>query len=106
MEERELPAAVSTLPAYHEIPEMTAGAALLGFLPAFRDLETHEVHLSVNEDGKLASVHLLENLPDHWVIERDETGRITELKDGIVAGFMRHEHFYTRADLARLPWDA
>ncbi len=106
MHERETSAASQTMPAYHEIPEMAAGAALLGFLPAFRDLETDEVHLSVNEHGKLASVHLLENLPDHWVIERDEAGRITELKEGIIAGFMRHERFYTRAELARLPWDA
>lgn len=91
--------------AYREIPEMTAGAAVLGFLPAFQDLDNEEVHLSVNTDGSLAAVHLLDNLPDHWVVERDEEGRITALKDGIIAGFMRQGRFYTRAQLSRLPWD-
>jgi len=94
-----------TSPAYREIPEMTAGAAILGFLPAFRDVSTHETHLSINVDGSLAAVHLLDNLPDHWVVERDEEGRICALKEGIIAGFMRHGHFFTRAQLARLPWD-
>jgi hypothetical protein len=106
MQNGELTPIPHSLPAYHELPEMTVGAALLGFLPAFRDLETDEVHLSVNENGKLATVHLLDNLPDHWVIERDEVGRITALKEGIIAGFMRHERFFTRSDLAQLRWDA
>jgi hypothetical protein len=95
-----------TSPAYREIPEMTAGAAVLGFLPAFQDLTTEETHLSVNEDGSLAAVHLLDNLPDHWVVERDDQGRITALKEGIIAGFMRQGQFYTRVQLSRLPWDS
>jgi len=95
-----------TLPAYHELPNGGLSAAVLGFLPAFQDLDTQETHLSVHDDGTLAAVHLLDNLPDHWVVERDESGRISALKDGVVAGFMRHERFYTRADLTRLAWDA
>ena len=90
---------------YREIPEMTAGAAVIGFLPAFQDRDTEEVHLSVNEDGSLAAVHLLDNLPDHWVVERDTLGRITALKEGIVAGFMRQGRFFTRSELSRLPCD-
>lgn len=97
--------ACTTTQTYREIPEMTAGAAVLGFLPAFQDLDTEEVHLSVNEDGSLAAVHLLDNLPDHWVVDRDDEGRITALKDGIIAGFMRQGRFFTRAQLSRLPWD-
>ncbi|WP_200172842.1 hypothetical protein [Ectothiorhodospira shaposhnikovii] len=91
---------------YREMPEMTAGAAVLGFLPAFMDIQTHETHLSINQDGSLAVIHLLDGLPDHWVIERDEQGRITALKDGIVAGFMRQGRFFTRSELAQLRWDA
>lgn len=91
---------------YREIPEMKAGGAVLGFLPAFKDLHTHETHLSVNEDGSLALIHLLDGLPNHWVVERDEQGRITALKDGIVAGFMRQGRFFTRSQLAQLRWDA
>ncbi|SEQ24535.1 hypothetical protein SAMN05421693_12154 [Ectothiorhodospira magna] len=91
---------------YREMPEMTAGAAVLGFLPAFMDVHTHETHLSINEDGSLAVIHLLDGLPDHWVIERDMQGRITALKEGIVAGFMRQDRFFTRSELAQLRWDA
>ncbi|WP_006788076.1 hypothetical protein [Thiorhodospira sibirica] len=90
---------------YREIPEASAGAAIVGFLPAFMDLHTQETHLSIHENGALASVHLLDALPDHWVIERDDRGRITALKEGIVAGFVRMGRFYSRSDLARLPWD-
>jgi hypothetical protein len=92
--------------AYHETPELAVGPTLLGFLPAFRDLHTQEIHLSVSGNGKLASVHLLDHLPDHWVIERDELGRITALKEGIIAGFMRQDRFFTRAELVRTPCDA
>lgn len=94
------------LPAYHELPNAGLSAATIGFLPAFQDLNTQETHLSVHADGSIATVHLIDNLPDHWVVERDESGRISALKDGIVAGFMRHERFYSRGDLARLAWDA
>ncbi|MCG5515891.1 MULTISPECIES: hypothetical protein [unclassified Ectothiorhodospira] len=92
--------------AYREFPDMKAANAVLGFLPAFMDTHTHETHLSINDDGSLALIHLLDGLPDHWVLERDEYGRITALKDGIVAGFMRQGHFYTRSQLAQLRWDA
>lgn len=93
-------------PAYRELSHITASPALSGFLPAFLDLDTDEIHLSVDEHGNVADRHLLDNLPNHWVSERDKAGRITALKDQIIAGFMRQERFYTRAQLARLPWDA
>lgn len=95
-----------TCPAYREQPDMAANPALTGFLPAFLDLDTQETHLAVDEHGRLADRHLVDNLPSHWVSERDQAGRITALKDHIIAGFMRQERFYTRAQLARLPWDA
>jgi hypothetical protein len=90
---------------YREIPEMAGGPAVLGFLPAFQHLDTGEIHLSVEEDGGLAAVHLLDGLPDHWVDERDVEGRIIALKAGIIAGYMRQGCFYTRAQLSRLRWD-
>ncbi len=93
-------------PAYRELAHITASPAFSGFLPAFLDLDTHEVHLSLDEHGCIADQHLLDHLPNHWVSERDPAGRITALKDRIIAGFMRQERFYTRAQLARLPWDA
>ncbi|MDD3517757.1 MAG: hypothetical protein PHQ14_05375 [Chromatiales bacterium] len=84
---------------------LSAGA-VLGFLPAFMDLENSEVHLSVNADGSPASIHLLDAIPEHWVTERDVQGRITALKDGIVAGFIRNGRFYSRSELACMPLDA
>lgn len=90
---------------YREVPTVGTRAAMIGFLPAFMDLQTQETHLSVHENGALAKVHLLDALPDHWVVERDSRGRITALKEGVVAGFVRLGRFYSRSDLARLPWD-
>lgn len=106
MQNRELTLVHVTSPAYRDLPDLAPGAAVLGFMPAFRDVDTEEVHLSVNEDGSPAAVHVLDHLPDHWVTERDQAGRIMALKEGIIAGFMRHARFFTRAELARLPWDA
>lgn len=90
---------------YREIPEMAGGPAVLGFLPAFQHLDTGETHLSVEEDGRLAAIHLLDGLPHHWVEERDAQGRIIALKAGIIPGYMRQGRFYTRAQLSRLRWD-
>ena len=106
MQNRELTHIKITSPAYREFPDLAPSAAVLGFLPAFRDVGTEEVHLSVNADGSPAAVHVLDHLPDHWVIERDQAGRIMALKEGIIAGFMRHARFFTRSELAHLPWDA
>lgn len=89
-----------------KMPELRLyGDPTLGFLPAFQDIYTQEVHLSVNANGSPAHVHVLDHLPEHWVLERDEFGQIAALKEGIIAGFMRQERFYSRADLANLPCD-
>lgn len=88
------------------LPELRlSGDPTLGFLPAFQDIYTQEVHLSVNANGSPSHIHVLDHLPDHWVMERDANGQIAALKEGIIAGFMRLGRFYTRADLANLPWD-
>lgn len=94
-------------PSYHrDVHSGTASAALLGFFPAFMDVFSQEIHLSVNERGALATIHLLDGLPAHWVAERDRKGRVTALKDGIIAGYVRAGRFYSRADLAQMRWDS
>jgi len=42
-----------------------------GLYPAFRDSETGEVHLSLDQDGTLALDHSFFNLPQHWIGERN-----------------------------------
>ena len=74
-----------------------------GFLPAFRDTETGETHLSVNEDGSISPRHLIDRVPEHWVSESDELGRTVALKEGIIAGFVRHGRFYGHAELLQYP---
>jgi hypothetical protein len=68
----------------------------LGFQPAFIDRETGSVHLSRFPDGRLAPCHLLDGLPAELVRARNEQGCVTRIKDSVVSGFARGEHFYTR----------
>ena len=77
-----------------------------GFIPAFQDAETGETHLSLTAEGSPAPIHLLEGLPTRWILERDPRGRVSTVKAGIVAGFMRNGRFYTRQELAARPLDA
>lgn len=70
-----------------------------GFMPAFKDLKTEEIHLSVYHSGELAVVHVLDNLPQNWVDEWGEDGHAISLKHGIIAGFMRNGDFYTLSEI-------
>ena len=72
-----------------------------GFFPAFFDKETGKIELSRFADGTLAPVHLLEGLPDAWVVERDINGMIRVIKQSVIAGFMRGGMFYTRQQAAQ-----
>jgi hypothetical protein len=87
-------------------PESANRQMSCGFLPAFQDQQTGETHLSLTSHGTIAPVHLLEGLPGKWIAERDLRGRVSSLKSGIVAGFMRDGRFYTRQELAARPLDA
>jgi hypothetical protein len=72
------------------------------FEPAFRDEATGRIEVSRFSDGRQAPMHLMDGLPPEWVIARDEGGRACELKQGIVAGFVRDGRFYTRDEAAAL----
>jgi hypothetical protein len=71
-----------------------------GFRPAFYDMETGEVHPSCFANGLPAPMHILDGLPPELVLARLDSGRVLAARTGVVAGFMRHGHFYTRAQAA------
>ena len=71
-----------------------------GFRPAFQDLETGKIYLSRTRDGRCASLHLLDGLDDEVVIARCPQGRVTAIKQSVVAGFIRCEEFFTRDQAA------
>jgi hypothetical protein len=77
-----------------------------GFFPAFRDIQTGRTHLATNRDGSIANIHILDGLPFAWAEETDEMGQIVSLKDGIMAGFMRGNSFYTLDELRHSIQDA
>jgi hypothetical protein len=72
-----------------------------GFQPAFFDTETRMVYPSQFRDGRRAPVHLLDGLPEQLVVARDALGRVSTVKDSIIAGFAREGRFYTREEAAR-----
>ncbi len=75
---------------------LTLSGLTAGFLPAFRHRETGEVRLCGLLDG-----HLLDDLPDQWVIERDRKGRPSALAHAIEAGFLRGIAFWALGDFSR-----
>jgi len=72
-----------------------------GFCPAFYDEETGAIELSRFSNGTPAPVHLLEGLPEAWVVERDVNGMIRSIKQSVIAGFVCGGLFYTRQQAAQ-----
>lgn len=68
-----------------------------GFIPAFCDSITGRVEISRFQNGEPAPMHIIEGLPDCWVVERDADSRATAIKHSVVAGFVREGCFYTRS---------
>ena len=71
-----------------------------GFLPAFLDRCTGAVYLSRFGDGRVAPIHLFDRLPSELVAQRTASGKVSALKGSVVAGFVHHGRFYTRAQAA------
>lgn len=72
-----------------------------GFVPAFLDRATGRVHRSCLADGRPAPCHCLDGLPETLVTARDHGGRVTAVRPGVIAGFVRDGDFYTREQAAR-----
>ncbi len=73
----------------------------LGFLPAYRDSATGNIHLSRFADGRRAPIHLLDGLPEQLALRREASGKVIALKGSVSAGFVREDRFYTREQAAR-----
>ena len=71
-----------------------------GFRPAFHDLASGRTALARFADGRAAPMHLLDGLPAEWVVQREATGRVSAIKDSVIAGFVRNGVFYTREEAA------
>ena len=73
----------------------------LGFRPAYRNAATGRIVFSRFADGRIAPVHVLDGLPDDWVVARDAQGRVCRVLATVHAGFVRHGEFYTREAAAK-----
>ena len=81
---------------YRGTPGVSVGCKDQGFVPAFRNPDTGETFRSRFADGRPAPMHLLDGLPDSWVLSRNANRRVTKIKAGIISGFLRNGRFYTR----------
>jgi hypothetical protein len=72
-----------------------------GFAPAFCDCETGRTELSRFAGGLPAPCHLIDGLPNDWVVKRDTVGHTVAIKTSVIAGFVRDGRFYTREQAAR-----
>jgi len=72
-----------------------------GFIPAFFDTETQAVNISRFSNGFPAPIHLLDGVPEEWVVRRDHAGKVTAIKSSIIVGFIREGKFYSREEVSR-----
>lgn len=93
----------ATMPVREErvSPALQAELTRLGFLPAFLDFATMEIHACRQPDGHPARRHLYDGLPDSAIAIRSPCGRVMAIKATLVAGFERGGFFYTCAAAAR-----
>lgn len=85
-------------------PGVSSGCKDLGFVPAFLNADTGETCRSRFADGRPAPMHLLDGLPDSWVLNRNAQRRVTKIKACIVSGFLREGRFYTREQVCQVVW--
>ncbi len=72
----------------------------MGFIPAFLDTHSGISVISRFADGQPAPVHVLDGLPKQWIIDADDTGHVTAVRESVIAGFTRAGRFYTREEAA------
>ena len=73
-----------------------------GFVPAYRNIRTGQTVASCFANGEPAPVHVLEGLPEDWVLARDGDGQVSRVLATVVSGFIRDGRFYTREAAATL----
>ncbi len=85
--------------SYREFNGAVFSDVSFGFIPAFKNLQDEQIHLSMDRNGELSLMHIFDSLPGDWVNERDEKGRAVSLQPSVIAGFMRNAEFYTLSEL-------
>ena len=88
--------------AYRGTGGVSAENRAFGFLPAFLDRESGQIHLSCDSRGIPAAIHQFDGMPADWVVECDHDGKPSAVKASIVAGFVREGYFFTREQAAQL----
>jgi hypothetical protein len=71
-----------------------------GFTPAFLDTERKEIYLSRHANGDVATVHILDGLPEHLRLSGETSATASKAKSNVIAGFVRDGKFYTREEAA------
>ena len=79
--------------------------AELDFRPAFFDYATATIYRSRHPDGRPASSHVADTLPDGIVTSRSASGAALTLKGTVVAGYERGGFFFTRTTVLRVAED-
>jgi len=77
---------------------VSAGNRSGGFRPAFLDTYTNAAYISRFNDGRPAPLHLLDGLPDEFVLQRNALGRVEAVKPAVVSEFARAGSFYSREE--------
>ncbi len=93
-------ALVSESKRYQGTGGSSQGNDTFGFIPAFCDTSNNTVYLSRLADGQLARVHVLDGMPEHLVVSR-ENNRVTAVLKSVIAGFVLNEAFFTRDEAAQ-----
>ncbi len=100
------PVTMDTLIEQNQVYKTSLGVsercASSGYAPAFQDTLTGETHLSLYANGHRAPVHMLDGLPEQWVVKRDQNSRVVAVRATVVAGFVHDGIFYTRKEVATL----
>lgn len=73
-----------------------------GFHPAFYDTLNRTADIARLRDGTPAPCHILDGVPDDWVMKRDQFGRVITVRPSIISGFIRNGRFYTREQASRI----
>lgn len=80
---------------YYGTAGTSQGNNKYGFIPAFMDTTAGDIYLSRKPDGSLAKVHLLDGLPEHLIVSK-ENDQVRAVQKSVVAGFVLNENFFTR----------
>lgn len=79
---------------------VSEGNSQARFAPAFQDAGTGKIEISRFQDGRPAPCHMLDGLPEEWIVERDLKGRTVKIKSTVISGFVRLGQFFTRQEAA------